>query len=89
MTDESADSALRTIPVIFYLPFANTRLTAQEVLYMTKNVISSAISGHPLLLISVVSSEGSTPRSAGAMMTADTSGLLAGTIGGASWKANA
>ena len=49
---------------------------------MTKNVISSAISGHPLVLISVVSSEGSTPRSAGAMMTADTSGLLAGTIGG-------
>ena len=82
MTDESADSALRTIPVIFYLPFANTRLTAQEVLDMTKNVISSAISGHPLVLISVVSSEGSTPRSAGAMMTADTSGLLAGTIGG-------
>lgn len=49
---------------------------------MTKNVISSAVSGHPLVLISVVSSEGSTPRSAGAMMTADTSGLLAGTIGG-------
>lgn len=49
---------------------------------MIKNVISSAAGGHPLILVSVVSSRGSTPRSAGAVMAADSSGLLAGTIGG-------
>lgn len=49
---------------------------------MIKNVISSAAGGHPLILVSVASSKGSTPRSAGALMAADTSGLLAGTIGG-------
>ena len=49
---------------------------------MIKDIISSAAGGRPLVLVSVVSSKGSTPRSAGAMMTVDESGLLAGTIGG-------
>ena len=49
---------------------------------MIKDIIASAASGRPLVLVSVVSSKGSTPRSAGAMMTVDESGLLAGTIGG-------
>lgn len=49
---------------------------------MTKDIISSAAGGRPLILVSVVSSKGSAPRSAGAMMAADESGLLAGTIGG-------
>lgn len=49
---------------------------------MTKDVILSAAGGRRLILISIISSEGSTPRSAGAMMTADESGLLAGSIGG-------
>ena len=49
---------------------------------MTKDIISSAASGRSLVLVSVVSSKGSTPRSAGAIMAVDESGLLAGTIGG-------
>ena len=53
---------------------------------MIKDIISSAAGGRPLVLVSVVSSKGSTPRSAGAMMTVDESGLLAGTIGGRSLR---
>ena len=56
---------------------------------MIKDIISSAAGGRPLVLVSVVSSKGSTPRSAGAMMTVDESGLLAGTIGGGALEAGA
>ena len=49
---------------------------------MIKDIISSAAGGRPLVLVSVVSSRNLSPRSAGAMMTVDESGLLAGTIGG-------
>ena len=36
---------------------------------MIKDIIASAAGGRPLVLVSVVSSKGSTPRSAGAMMS--------------------
>ena len=38
--------------------------------------------GHPVMLVSVVRSTGSTPRAAGAFMLAGTNGLLCGTVGG-------
>lgn len=38
--------------------------------------------GHPVMLVSVVRSTGSTPRAAGALMLAGANGLLCGTVGG-------
>ena len=38
--------------------------------------------GHPVMLVSVVRSAGSTPRAAGALMLAGANGLLCGTVGG-------
>ena len=38
--------------------------------------------GHPVMLVSVVRSTGSTPRAAGALLLAGENGLLCGTVGG-------
>ncbi|MEG2174421.1 MAG: XdhC family protein [Oscillospiraceae bacterium] len=45
-------------------------------------VVQSLHSGHPLILVSVVASSGSTPRGAGAMMLVFENGSSMGTIGG-------
>lgn len=53
---------------------------------MTEQLLQTALdeiqAGHPVMLISVVRSVGSTPRAAGALMLAGKIGLLCGTIGG-------
>lgn len=53
---------------------------------MTEQLLQTALdeiqAGHPVMLISVVRSVGSTPRTAGALMLAGKNGLLCGTIGG-------
>ena len=53
---------------------------------MTEQLLQTALdeiqAGHPVMLISVVRSVGSTPRAAGALMLAGKNGLLCGTIGG-------
>nr|WP_308505140.1 XdhC family protein [uncultured Agathobaculum sp.] len=53
---------------------------------MTEQLLQTALdeiqAGHPVMLISVVRSVGSTPRAAGALMLAGETSLLCGTIGG-------
>ena len=53
---------------------------------MTEQLLQTALdeiqAGHPVMLISVVRSVGSTPHAAGALMLAGKNGLPCGTIGG-------
>ena len=47
-----------------------------------REIVHALEAGQPVELVSVVSSEGSTPRGAGAMMAVFSGGAIAGTIGG-------
>lgn len=47
-----------------------------------REIVHALEAGGPVALVSVVSSEGSTPRGAGAMMAVFPGGAIAGTIGG-------